>query len=297
MKNKKLLINVFSIITLFLFAYCLFAYIYIQSQLTVTMPEPTRVVKILGSITIPALLIIGLYHLFLLVHALKILTTKTEKIFSSSVYIVMIVLSGITLLSDIILLSDISKEYLLWDVSLQWLMLYGFTVFHLLVVLAGIISVQKNPVANLKLFKEIDRGSDNLFLAIHYIAFTTGLVGISGIIFAMTGLVVPADFNRHFMLIAVRLALFPLTLIIVYWVVKMRNKPLREWIDEKQLADTSFGALASLFFTLPLYALICLIDLFTVWSLPVSFWVMLIFLIQLVVFSTVVIIRNRHAVN
>ncbi|MCG8515930.1 MAG: hypothetical protein MI740_17530 [Halanaerobiales bacterium] len=297
MKNKKLLINVFSIITLLLFAYCLFAYIYIQSQLTVTMPEPTRVVKILGSITIPALLIIGLYHLFLLVHALKILTTKTEKIFSSSVYIVMIVLSGITLLSDIILLSDISKEYLLWDVSLQWLMLYGFTVFHLLVVLAGIISVQKNPVANLKLFKEIDRGSDNLFLAIHYIAFTTGLVGISGIIFAMTGLVVPADFNRHFMLIAVRLALFPLTLIIVYWVVKMRNKPLREWIDEKQLADTSFGALASLFFTLPLYALICLIDLFTVWSLPVSFWVMLIFLIQLVVFSTVVIIRNRHAVN
>ena len=106
MKNKTLF-SILGIASLVMLAYCLVAYIYLQSTMTPDLPELTEGIKTIGNMTIPALAVVGVYHLVLLFNALK--TIKAS--FINSFYIVCIVLSGITLLSDLTLLSDIGKEY------------------------------------------------------------------------------------------------------------------------------------------------------------------------------------------
>lgn len=289
MRSKKGLINVFSTIAFMMMIYCLIVFVYIQSELTVDMIKLTDTIKMLGNFTILALFIVGLFHLYLLVHALKTLAGKMKH----SIYIMLIVLSGITLLNDLTLLSDIGKEYLLWDISAEWIILYCSAALHMLVMIYGLISLKKAPADNIKLFKAFKKSNDILFLSIHQISFISGLLGICGIILAMTGFIVPSRFGVHFMILLAGLALFPLILIIIYWIVKMRKKPVKEWIDEKQMSDTALGALFSFLPAIALYLLICILDLFKVLIMPVSFWILLIFFTQLAVFSAVIMAKNK----
>ena len=50
------------------------------------------------------------------------------------------------------------------------------------------------------------------------------------------------------------LALVPLAMIVVFWIVKMRKKPVKEWMDEKQLSDTALGGLFGLIAGVIFYA-------------------------------------------
>lgn len=296
MKSKNKLINIIGILTFVMITYCIFAYIYIKKNLTIVMLTPTKEVIVLGNIIVLALFFIGIYHLILLINALKTLTYKSKNILIHSLYIVFIILSGITLLSDLTLLSDIGKEYLLWDVTSQWYMLYGFTLFHMFVVIYGFIYLKKNPSDNIKLFREFESGNDIMFLSMHYIAFISGLMGIFGIILTMTGIIVPERFNLQFMIFIAGLVLFPLVLIVTYWIIKMRNKSLREWFDEKQISDTSYGTFLSLLIIIPVYLMICIVDFYKFIILPITFWILLIFFVQLVVYSMVIMVRNKNLI-
>lgn len=289
MKTKKGCINTFSTIAFIMIIYCLMVFVYIQSELTSDMIELTNTVKTLGNFTILALFIVGLYHLYLLVHALKILTGKMKH----SIYVVLIILSGIMILDDLILLSDIGKEYLLWDVSTEWIILYCSTALHMLVMICGLISLKKTTVNDIKLFKAFNKSSDILFLSLHQTSFISSLLGICGIIFAISGLIVPERFSVHFMMLLAGLALFPLIIIIIYWMVKMRKKPARNWIDEKQMSDTALGALFGLLLSIVIYLFIFVLDLLNVLIMPVSFWILLIFFIQLTIFSAVIMSKNK----
>lgn len=289
MKNKRFIRNIFGIISLLMLAYCLFAYIFLQSRLTMELPELTTQLRTIANLTVPALLIAGLYHLFLLVNALKTLKGK----FLNSVYIVLVILSGATLLSDLTLLSDIGKEYPIWDVTPEWLLLYAFTALHILVNIWGLIYAQRNYSGNIRLFQQLKSENDTLFLTINHVALLTGLTGIFGIIFAALQLYTPAEYVPQLTIMLAGLALFPLILFVVYWIIKLGRKPLTEWLDEKQVADTALGALISAVITIPLYVFISVVDLTNLANLQISFWILAVFFTQLSAISTVVIARNR----
>ena len=281
MKNKNTLPRIMGFLSVSSLFYCIFAYIYLQSVMTIGAVL-TDSMRNIGNSVLPALLAVGIYHIILLVRALKVAAGK----FWDSVFIVLVALSGITLFSDVTFLSDIGKEYQIWDVTNEWIMLYGFTAVHMVVVVWGLLR-SKTDGHNASSAKD-----DRFYLSLYHIGFLSGLLGISGVIAANSGLVVPPRFVTSFAILLAGLALFPLALFVFYWISKLRHIPVYEWVDEKQFNDTALGALISIVVSVPIYILICVFDLSHI-TLSASSLVLGLFFIQLSVLSLTLILRNR----
>jgi hypothetical protein len=281
MRNSTTPARLLGLISVVSLLYCLFAYIRLQSALTVGGAQ-TENVKILGIFILPALAMVGIYHLMLLIGALKTASGK----FVDSVMITLVALSGITLFSDVTFLSDIGKEYLYWDVTGEWNILYGFTAFHMIVVVWGLL---RGGTAGAY---TSSAKNDRFFLSMHRIGLLSGLLGLGGVMMANTGLIVPPRYAAQIAILLAGLALFPLALFLFYCINKLRHISLREWLDEKQLNDTAFGALMSIVLSVPLYGLICVFDVIHI-TLPASSLVLGLFFIQLSILSLALIIRNK----
>jgi hypothetical protein len=222
--------------------------------------------------------------------ALKTLTGR----FWSSVLYVLVLLSGVMLFSDLAILSDIGKEYLIFDVTNEWIMLYCFAGLHLVAMVFGLVAVKRAPDKGEKLFEAFAKSAEGLFLSMHQISLVSGVLGVLGVILAKTNLLVDERFSGSFAILLAGLALVPLAMIVVFWIVKIRKKPVKEWMDEKQLSDTALGGLCGLIAGVIFYAVVFVLDFFKIFVQPVSFWILPMFFIQLIVYSAVVMIRNRQ---
>ena len=285
---KRKLLIAFSAITIILLLYSIGAYIYLQMTLVPALKELTTAVQTVGNLIIPALLITGIYHLILLIRKLKSLTGK----FLDGVFVVMIVLSGIILLSDMTLLLDIGKEYLLFDVTGEWLMLYGFAALHLVTVIIGFLQILRNESGETHLFRIDKTKQENLFLEMHHIGLFCGILGLIGIILSLTGLIVPMRFWIALMIVVSGLVACPLAMIIVYWLISMSKSKRGEWTDEKQRADTGRAAIAALIVYMTATLVIIAIESLKLVAMPISFWLLSVFFIMLTLFSSVIIRRN-----
>ncbi len=289
MKNKEKFLRLFGIITIAMLAYCVFAYIYFNLKLTPDLTELTIQMQTISTIIIPSFVVIGIYHIILLTNALQTLDGK----FKDSVYLVLIILSGITLLSDATLLSDMGKEYLLFDITDQWILLYGFTAAHIVTVIWGYIHMIKYP-SDKKLFEPSKGSDDRIFVSIHHIGLIAGILGLCGIIFAQIGIIfVPEKFITLFIILVAALALCPFIIFIIFWVIKLKKIPISKWLDEKQLRDSAFAALISFVISILLYAAVCIMDLFDIY-LPAATWILGVFFIELIIFSSVMTAKNRQ---
>ena len=288
--KRKTLINIFSVAAFLMLAYSVAAYVYLQTNLTPQLPELTGLLRAIGNLIIPALFIVGLYHLYLLAQTLKTLTGS----FWSSVLYILILLSGVMLFSDLAILSDIGKEYLLFDVTNEWIMLYCSAGLHLAAMAFGLAAVKRAQEQGGRLFEAFAKSAEGLFLSVHQISLVSGMLGVLGVILAETNFIVDERFSGSFAILLAGLALIPLVMIVVFWIVKMRKKPVKEWMDEKQLSDTALGGLFGLIAGVILYAAVFVLDFFKAISQPVSFWILLMFFVQLIVYSAVIMIRNRQ---
>ena len=281
MKNKNMWLRLLGTVSVAMLLYCLIAYIHLHIELSAALPI-SKSTELIGIFVIPALAIVGVYHIVLLVNALRSVTGKLI----SAVYIVMIAISGITIFSDLTILSEIGKEYMLWDVTDQWIIIYGFTALHIFVVIWGLFRI-KSSVISLS-------SNDRFFLSMHHIGLISGPLGLAGVIIANSGLLAPMRYAAFVTVLLAGLAIFPLLIITVYWIMKLRRIKIQEWLDEKQLTDSAIGALVSLVVSIPVYVLICVLDLFRL-SLSASSWMLGLFFVQLSVFSVVLTLRNRQA--
>lgn len=73
------------------------------------------------------------------------------------------------------MLSDISKEYLYWDVSGQFYMLYVLTAFHIVIILWGTI-VSSLPI---KLLQNNMLNGKSIYVFLHQVGNVCGLIGIA----------------------------------------------------------------------------------------------------------------------
>jgi hypothetical protein len=273
-------------------AYCLAAYLYLRSQLTPAMPEPTPVVEWLGALALPALALAGIYHLVLLVRAFQILAALPAGRFLHSVFLVAVVLSGLSLATEPVQLSEIGKEYILFDVEGQWLFLIGSTLLHLAVVAAGFFYTRLTAGGTSAAVRNIESRSDAFFSTMHQVGILCGLLGILGVLsYDQWGVL--ERYRPILILVLSVLALFPWGTILAFLIVRNRNKPISSWFDEKQTADTAAGALCSLMAVMPLLVVLSAADWFVGLGQPLPFWLMLVFFLCLIIFSGVVLARSR----
>lgn len=287
MKNKNLANNLFGLGAIGCAIYCLTVCIILRSGLTTDLKELPPYLEAIGIIFLPALLTVGLFHIYLLANMLKNLAGR----FLNSLYVVLLILSGILLFSDITLLSDIGKEYRLWNVSSQWHMLFLFLAFHIFIVTAGYILLRRNTAQTKPSVQETD--NEAFFLSMHQIALISGILGLCGVFYAMSGAAVPLRFSTQFMGLLAILALFPLAFILIYWRLRFKKNGKQNRMDEKQFSDTASASLICLLIAIAFYIAICILDLGAGLSLPVSFFIFILFFLQLAVFSSVILIKNK----
>jgi hypothetical protein len=290
MNAKRIAGNALGIFSLACLVYCLFAYFYIQPRLTPAMPEPLERIRTLGNLAFLSLLVAGIYHIILLVRAFRTLEGRDRRLFPHSLFIVAVVLSGVLILSDYTLLSDIGKEYPYWDVYEQWLMLYGFTVFHIAVTAWGLLVGWVRRVAVTAAHP--GPGSDAFFLAMNQIGVLCGGLGIAACVASLWG-IVPDRFRAGWLVTLAILAVFPLAVFLFYIVVRNRKKTIGTWFDEKQMADTAAAALFSVFAMMLVLVPVSIVEASFRTGLPAPFWPMTAFFVGLVVLSAVTLSRSR----
>ena len=174
----------------------------------------------------------------------------------------------------------------------EWALLYGFTTLHFMTVIWGFLYLRRNPTDK-KLVEASNYREDRIFLSMHHIGRLSGLMGFFGIIFANIHDIIPERFAALFVLTIAALALLPLIMLIIYWIIKIKKIPRSEWLDEKQFSDTMSGALFSAVAAIPLYTFVCVMDLLGV-ELNITTWIFGIFFIQLVIFSSVILSKNKQ---
>jgi hypothetical protein len=286
------LINLLGVLSIAGLAYCFAAYLYLRQQLTPAMPDPTPAIELIGALALPALAVAGIYHLVLLVRAFQILAGMPAGRFLHSVFLVSVVLSGLSLATEPVQLSEIGKEYVLFDVSGQWLFLIGSTLFHLAVVTAGIFVTRRVAGGISAAVRNIDSRSDAFFTTMHQVGILCGLLGILGVMsYTHWGVL---ERYRVFLILPLSvLALVPWGTILAFLMVRNRNKPLSAWFDEKQTTDTAVGGLCAMMVVMPVLVILSAVDLRIDLEPPFAFWLMLLFFLCLTLFSFCVLMRSR----
>jgi len=286
---KQKLLIAFAVAALVSLLYCLGVYIFLDINLAPTLTEPTGFMTILGNFIILAMVITGLLHIVLLVRKLKTLNGR----FWDAVFTMMIILSGITLLSDVTLLGDIGKEYQQFDVSSEWSMLYAMTAFQIITVSIGLVMLIKTRNVDGKLFKVSGQRQENIFLSMHHMALVCGLAGVAGIAIPLVGLIKPISYSAMKMGVLSVLVVCPLVLIILYWLISMKKSRAGEWTDEKQRSDTGAAAVVALMIFLVVMVTGLIFGDRIGALLPVSFWLLTEFFLMLIGFSAVIIAKNK----
>jgi hypothetical protein len=286
------LIDLLGVLSIAGLAYCLAVYLYLRAQLTPAMLDPTPAIELIGALALPALAVAGIYHLVLLVRAFQILAGMPAGRFLHSVYLVAVVLSGLTLATEPVQLSEIGKEYIVFDVSGQWLFLIGSTLFHLAVVVIGFFYTRRVAGGISATVRAIDSRSDAFFTTMHQVGILCGLLGILGVAsYTHWGVL---ERYRVFLILPLSvLALLPWGAILAFLIVRNRNKPLSAWFDEKQTTDTAVGALCSMMVVMPMLVFLSAVDLRVTLEPPLAFWFMVLFFLCLTLFSLCVLIRSR----
>jgi len=205
---------------------------------------------ILGDLTGLSLVLIGFFHLCTVITLLLQITVQKSASKLKVLVGVIGTISGLFLLSDLALLSDIGKEYVQgWDTSGEWIILFinhGLHALFTILAFPALISGTKRDEQP----GEIAAKDDVLFAA----ALTTGLlcggIGLIVVIFALAS-PLPAWLIEYISTPIGIVILLPSLLAFGVWLFLKRREKVKDWFDEKQLHDISSAALWTLTFTLP----------------------------------------------
>ena len=225
--------------------YCFWAYFRLRDLLVPSMTELPPLVDRLTIGIILAVFLMAVFHLFLLVFSLRRLTGQDMPRFFNAVFFSAVILSGMLILSDVALLHDLGEEYLFWDISMEWTLLLVISAFQMLVMLVGLLlQARTAPQPEVKLFERIHRGDDVVFVSLNQVGLVCALVGLA-LLFPPYLLPLAERYRAGWMLALAGLAIAPLVLIALYWLLRNRQKKLNALLDEKQIMDLTFGAFLS----------------------------------------------------
>jgi hypothetical protein len=250
--------------------------------------------EILGLLSGLSLVLIGIFHL------VTVITLLAQIIFQRSAGILKIltivigIISGLLLLSDLSMLQDISKQYVQgWNSASEWTILFINHGLHVLftilafVTLATRIGRENHP-------EESAVKDDVLFIATHTTGLLCGMIGLIAILVALVTRLRLSIFEILSVTIGV-LVLLPYLFALSVWLFMKRKEKITDWLDEKQFLDISRASLLTILITLPIMTLISVLQRIIGFGNVLDFiWFPLFIFLTMVSFSSVTLYLSRR---
>lgn len=271
-------------------------YIYFMSILKPSYTDLSAFDNILSAFLIIVFISIGLIHVFLFIDLLKHIPDVLSKLWKFSIALVLFPISGIILLSDVTILSDIGKEYLLFDISTEWYMLFVFSFLHLITFIYSWVITKNFTTEKYRFIEAINSGNETMYKSLNQI---TIISSVSGIIFSILFIFNIFDFltyEKHIValaLIMMMLLVIPIAIFIGFWIIKFYNKPISKWLDENEWFITIKGMAIAL---INGWILICIGILLSVLitSFSIIIWLIMTIFIQLAILSIYSLLKYRY---
>lgn len=246
-KRMKLVSFIIGSFAIFGMGYNLWAY---QQLKEILVPDNIVLPPIVDSYTIGILvsfLFVAIFHLLLLFHTFYFLPKMTRRHFWGALFFCSLVLSGLYIASDAALLHDLGNEYLFWDISMEWVILFTTSILQLALMLIGFVILAADKTESpFALFPKAEKFDENMFIIVTQVGLICGVIGLA--MLPMPKIMGVTDHYRDGFLITLTiLALLPFTSSIIYWLIRNRGKEFSQILDEKQFQDVSFGGLIATF--------------------------------------------------
>ncbi len=239
-----------------------------------------------------AFVIVGLYHIYLLYILLRNIVIVEKHVWLHSLGITLVVLSGILLLSDAVLCLEIGKEYLEFDVSGEWTMLFIFAGFHILTMLLGYLLTRKKETKEIEFFEKVKCGNYQMFVGTYQIMFYSATFAITLIILILTNVFdspLLEEYGLELTVTLSTLAILPIVTFLMYWIIKFHKVPIRNWLDEHEAQFTLkamlIGLIVGWVFTYIGFRLTV-----TVLGFQTMIWLFMVFFVQIFFISSYILI-------
>ena len=166
------------------------------------------------------------------------------------------ILSGLMIMGDISLLSDIGSEYEMgWQTRGEWLILFTSYGLHVLSLLLGLLALFKN-LGQKELPGEIPFKDEVLFLSLQSSGVICGALGLVGVVSALASNLSLWIMERIAVILSL-IVLAPYLVTLAIWLFRRRLARVSSALDEKQNQDLAASGLrtllASLFAGMILY--------------------------------------------
>ncbi len=240
------------------------------------------------------IIVIAFYQLFSVLALLAHLIKHKKTSFLIVAAIAMGIISGLMILGDITLLSDIGNEY---EAGLQtrgeWSILFASYGLHLLSLGLGTVAL----VGNLKgatLAEEQAIKDEVLFLTLHTTGVICGILGLAGI---LAGMFSGMSSRMLQMVVGITslLIISPYLVILALWILR------RFWglpspdLDEKQFQDLARAGLTALLVSLPVMAIYYRIQITQQGGILSVLWFPLLLFLTLTSFSSLALRAYRYS--
>ncbi|MEE4195764.1 MAG: hypothetical protein V2J07_11250 [Anaerolineae bacterium] len=244
-KNLKSIAFIIGFLAILGMVYNLWTYSQLQ---TILIPENTTLPRVVDTYTIGILisfLFILAFHLLLLFHSIYFLPRMEKNFFLGALFFCGLVLSGLYLASDAALLHDLGNEYLLWDISMEWRLLFLASSLQLTLMVVGFIilaaSKEKSPFS---WFPKAEKFDESMFRIVTFVGLISGVLGLCMLPLPQL-MGVGERYRDGYLITLTTLALLPFVSSLIYWLVRNRGKEFSLILDEKQFQDVSFGGLCA----------------------------------------------------
>jgi hypothetical protein len=267
----------------------LFAYLRPQVLQFQTLNGPLETLGILSGLS---LALIGFFHLFTVITLVLQVIIKRSASFLKILTIVIGIISGLLLLSDLAMLQDIGHEYELgWNTTGEWTILFINHGLHALFTVLALLTLSTRRKIDREL-AETALKDDVLFNAAHMTGLLCGGIGLIATIIVLT--------TRNPLLVKLLsipigvLVLLPYPFILGIWLfIKRKEKP-KEWLDEKQFQDISRAGLWSTIILLPCMIAIGILQQVNGSGSAWSFiWLPVYIFLSMLVFSSTALASSR----
>jgi len=241
MKLLRIVNLVLGMISIAFFVFDTFVFLRLQPKMVAFVPLTHFEKPLLTWIGVGLLILLLFYLLSVL--QLASFMKQADRVRGSDILLLILgVVAGVLVFSDVALFSDINKQYLAGFDQPEWSLVYPIMGFQLVIVLVYMVFHLSGKWQR-KSAEKINRDV-NIFLMVQYVGLVCGLMGLS---IMSLGFFYPSGWNllTH-TLITGAILTFPYILSLGYWLVTKLSEKDRQLFDEKQRLDVGKSAFLTL---------------------------------------------------
>ena len=233
------------------------------------------------------IIIIAIFHLSSVLTLLAHLIFHKKFSYIQISAVVVGIISGIMIMADLAMLSDIGKEFTIgWQTRGEWTILFMSYGLHVAALTLGLISLINNLETGVEPSEAIIK-DEVLFLSLVSTGVISGWLGLLGVFTAWIS-DAPIQIMEQIVPVLGLIVLAPFVVILVIWLLRSILSSVRSGLDEKQFHDLAVSGLITLLITLPTMIIYYGFQISTEIPLLHVLWLPLLVFLALTVFSSLV---------